>query len=110
STGVVLQRVRYAYDASGRLEQVIDETLPDQPKTYRYTFSKIFPRQVESTTSPVVITQNVLDPQRGHLLEKRQTRTDGTLLANYAYKVNALGQREELQATGLAHARPLAWK
>ena len=98
----------YAYNpTTGRLESVSNPLSPGQVFTYGYEPNS---NLLKTVTSPAHTVTNSYDPTRNVLLNK-ENKAGASIVSNYAYDVNAIGQRTDVSQSGTAFAtaRDIAW-
>jgi RHS repeat-associated protein len=94
-----IQSIDYAYDAAGRLHQVIS---PAGTFTYGYLLNSGL---IETTTGPVHTARNTYQPF-GNGISARANTVGETVVSRFAYTTNALGQRTAVVNSGTAFGQP----
>ena len=89
--GPTLLSSAYAYDTAGRLESVSDGT-----DTFTYGYLANTRNQLETMTGPVHTVIYSYEPGRNAMTQVENKETVGTasVVSNYAYTYNELGQRD----------------
>jgi RHS repeat-associated protein len=87
--------VTYTHDTAGRLNTVTD---PNGTFTYGYLTNSNLRHTV---TGPVHVTTTTYEPHR-NVITSVENKVGATVVSNYAYTVNALGQRTARANTGTA--------
>ena len=106
--GGVDQETTYQYDNSGRLSLVSGGGL-NPPSQFQYGYEPNS-NLLKTVTSPAHTVTNSYDPTRNVLLNK-ENKAGTTIVSNYAYDVNAIGQRTDISQSGsaFATARDITW-
>ena len=108
-TGATVENsANYAYSATdGRLSSISNPQLSNVSFAYGYVPDSSL---VATVTSPAHTVTNSYDPTRNVLLNK-ENKAGTTIVSNYAYDVNAIGQRTDVSQSGSAFAtsRDIAW-
>ena len=91
----------YTYDTAGRLATVSDGT-----DTFTYDYTPNARNLLASVTSPVHTATYSYEPGRNAMtgIENKETVGTASVVSNYAYTYNALGQRADRQQSGTAFA------
>ena len=108
--GGVDQETTYQYDQTGRLSKILglaSQGLASPEFTYGYEPNS---NLLKTVTGPAHTVTNSYDPTRDVLLNK-ENKAGTTIVSNYAYNVNAIGQRTDVSQSGTAFAtaRDIAW-
>ena len=106
--GGVDQETTYQYDNSGRLAAVSGGGL-NPPSQFQYNYLPSS-NLLSTIVGPAHTVTNSYDPTRNVLLNK-ENKAGTTIVSNYAYDVNAIGQRTDVSQSGTAFAtaRDIAW-
>ena len=106
--GGVDQETTYQYDNSGRLALVSGGGL-NPPSQFQYNYEPNS-NLLKTVVGPAHTVTNSYDLTRDVLLNK-ENKAGTTIVSNYAYDVNAIGQRTDLSQSGsaFATARDIAW-
>ena len=106
-SGGVDQETTYGYDPTGRLSTVRSGDIPVPGFTYGYEPNS---NLLKTVTGPAHTVTNTYDPTRDVLLT-RQNKAGTTVVSDYGYTVNEIGQRTDVSQTGSAFqtARDTAW-
>jgi RHS repeat-associated protein len=101
--------VIYDYDTAGRLGRVSGGGL-QPPGQFNYTYQSHSVGLLASVTGPVQTVINSWDPTRD-VLTLKQNKVGTTVVSSYEYAVNALGQRTNVEQTGIAFGsmRDITW-
>ena len=107
-SGGVDQETTYQYDNTGRLAAVSGGGL-NPPSQFQYNYEPNS-NLLKTVTGPAHTVTNSYDPTRNVLLNK-ENKAGTTIVSNYAYDVNAIGQRTDVSQSGsaFATARDIAW-
>ena len=102
--GGVDQETTYQYDQTGRLNDISSGA---STFTYNYLPSS---NLLSTIVGPAHTVTNSYDPTRDVLLNK-ENKAGTTIVSNYAYDVNAIGQRTDVSQSGsaFATARDITW-
>jgi len=98
----------YTYGATdGRLSEISNPQIPNSTFTYSYAPNSSL---VASVTSPAHTVTNAWEATRDVLLSK-ENKAGATVVSDYGYTVNAIGQRTALSQSGsaFAAARSVDW-
>ena len=101
-TGTTLEtQAAYSYSATdGRIAQISNHLF-----SYSYTPSS---NLLASTTGPIHTVTNLYEPNRD-VLDLKQNKVGTTVISNYDYAVNAIGQRTGVATSGTAYPALPSW-
>jgi RHS repeat-associated protein len=96
----------YSYSATdGRISQISNPQISNQIFSYGYLANSNLPATV---TGPIHTVTNVWEPNRD-VLDLKQNKVGSTVISNYDYAVNAIGQRTGVTTSGTAFLALPSW-
>jgi len=83
---------------------------PSPANTFIYAYQANSPNLIKTLTALAHTVTNTWEPTRD-VLSNKENKAGATIVSNYAYLVNPIGQRTDLTQTGSAFtaARSIAW-
>mgnify|MGYP000928638826 CR=1 FL=1 len=112
----LLTAATYGYDNRGRFSQVNGETVPTgapsiahslSPLTGPFTYARVTNSDLIGTvTGPAHTVTNTYETNRDILLSKENATLSNSIVSQFAYSVNPIGQRTSRTQTGIAFTAP----
>ena len=98
----------YGYSATdGRFSSVVGGGDVASPQTFSYGYTPNS-NLIESVTGPIHTATNIWEPNRD-VLDYKQNKVGSTVISQYDYAVNAIGQRESVATSGSAFPATPSW-
>ena len=98
----------YGYSATdGRLLNVVGGGDVSSPQTFTYGYTSNS-NLLQTVTGPTHTVTNTWEPNRD-VLDTKENKVDSTVISNYDYAVNAIGQRTAVATSGTAFPALPSW-
>ena len=106
AASLVEAQAAYAYSPTdGRTSQISNPLIPNHLFSYTYLPSSDL---LSAVTGPIHTVTNVWEPTRD-VLDTKQNKVGTTVISNYDYAVNAIGQRTIVATSGTAFPAIPSW-